>query len=68
MGELIHPGTAEVKKQLGEMVLGTLEQALNAMPDAETDEITQAHKYERTERQADTRAGHYHRTLPPPRG
>ena len=31
--------------------------------DAEADEITQAHKYERTENRADTRAGHYHRKL-----
>ena len=63
MGEIIHIDTAEVKKQLGEMVLGTVEQTLNAMLDAEADEITQAHKYERTESRADTRAGHYHRKL-----
>ena len=63
MGEIIHIDTAEVKKQLGEMVLGTIGQTLNAMPDAEADEITQAHKYERTESRADTRAGHYHRKL-----
>jgi putative transposase len=68
MGEIIHLDTAEVKKQLGEMVLGTVEQMLNAMPDAEADEITQAHKYERTESRADTRARHYHRALPSPRG
>ena len=63
MGEIIHLDTTEVKKQLGEMVLGTIGQTLNAMPDAEADEITQAHKYERTESRADTRAGHYHRKL-----
>ena len=68
MGEIIHIDTAEVKKQLGEMVLGTVEQTLNAMLDAEADEITQAHKYERAESRADTRAGHYHRALPSPRG
>lgn len=56
MGEIIHLDTAEVKKQLGEMVLGTVEQTLNAMLDTEADEITQAHKYERTESRADTRA------------
>ena len=63
MGEIIHLDTAEVKKQLGEMVLETVEQTLNAMLDAEADEITQAHKYERTESRTDTRAGHYHRKL-----
>ncbi len=47
MGEMIHLDTAEVKKQLGEMVLETVEQTLNAMLDAEADEITQAHKCER---------------------
>ena len=40
---------SEVKKQLGEMVLGTVEQTLNAMPDAGADEITQVRKYEHTE-------------------
>lgn len=55
MGEIIRLDTAEVKKQLGEMVLGTVEQTLNAMLDAEADEITQTHKYERTESRADTR-------------
>ena len=63
MGEIIHLDTAEVKKQLGEMVLGAVEQTLNALLDAEADEITQAHKYERTESRTDTRAGHYHRKL-----
>ena len=48
--------TAEVKNQLGKMVLETIEQTLNTMLDAEADEITQAHKYESTENRADTRA------------
>lgn len=56
MGEIIHLDTAEVKKQLGEMVLGTVEQTMNTMLDAEAGEITQAHKYERTESRANTRA------------
>ena len=33
------------------------------MLDAEADEITKAHKYERTEKRVDTRAGHYNRKL-----
>lgn len=45
------------------MVRKSVEETLNAMLDAEADEITQAHKYERTESRADTRAGHYTRKL-----
>ncbi len=42
MDNIIHLDEGKVKKQLGEMVLGTVEQTLNAMLDAEADEITQA--------------------------
>ena len=45
------------------MVRKSVEETLNAMLDAEADEITQAHRYERTESRADTRAGHYTRKL-----
>ena len=63
MGEIIHLNETEIKQQLGEMVRQTVEETLNTMLDAEADQITQAHKYERTERRADTRAGHYTRKL-----
>ena len=63
MGEIIHLKEEEIKAELGEMVRKTVEDTLNAMLDAEADEITQAHRYERTEERADTRAGHYHRKL-----
>ena len=63
MGEIIHLNEPEIKQQLGEMVRKSVEETLNAMLDAEADEITQAHKYERTESRADTRAGHYTRKL-----
>ena len=46
-----------------EMVRKSVEETLNAMLDAEADEITRAHKYERTSSRADTRAGHYTRKL-----
>jgi hypothetical protein len=36
------------------MALGTVEQTMNAVPNAEADEITQAHKYERTENRVGT--------------
>ena len=63
MGEIIHLNEPEIKQQLGEMVRKSVEETLNAMLDAEADEITQAHRYERTESRADTRAGHYTRKL-----
>ena len=63
MADIIHLNEEEVKSQLGEMVRQSVEDTLNAMLDAEADEITQAHKYERTEQRADTRAGHYNRKL-----
>ena len=63
MGEIIHLNESEIKQQLGEMVKKSVEETLNAMLDAEADEITKAHKYERTESRADTRAGHYTRKL-----
>ena len=63
MGEIIHLNEPEIKQQLGEMVRKSVEETLNAMLDAEADDITQAHRYERTESRADTRAGHYTRKL-----
>lgn len=63
MGDIIHLDEQEVKAELGEMVRKTVEETLNAMLEEEADEITQAHRYERTESRTDTRAGHYHRKL-----
>ena len=63
MESIIHVNEEEVKSELSEMVRKSVEETLNALLDAEADEITQAHKYERTESRADTRAGHYHRKL-----
>lgn len=45
------------------MVRKTVEETLNAVLDAEADQITQAHRYERSEKRVDTRAGHYTRKL-----
>jgi len=63
MENIIHVNEEEVKSQLSEMVRKSVEDTLNAMLDAEADQITQAHRYERSEDRADTRAGHYHRKL-----
>jgi len=40
-----------------------VEETLNAMLDAEADQIARAHKDEWTEKRLDTRAGHYNRKL-----
>ena len=63
MADIIQLNQEEIKSQLGELVRQSVEDTLNAMLDAEADQITQAHKYERTEKRLDTRAGHYNRTL-----
>jgi transposase-like protein len=63
MGEVIHIDEARIRDHLGEMVRGTVEEALNAMLDAEADRLCNASRYERTEARQDTRAGSYLRSL-----
>ena len=63
MGQVIQIDEARIRDHLGEMVRGTVEQALNAMLDAEADRLCGAGKYERTEGRKDTRAGSYERSL-----
>ena len=63
MGQVIQIDEARIRDHLGEMVRGTVEEALNAMLDAEVDRLCGASKYERTEGRKDTRAGSYERSL-----
>ena len=63
MADIIQLNQEEIKSQLGDLVRQSVEDTLNAMLDAEADQITQAHRYERTEKRQDTRAGHYNRKL-----
>ena len=63
MGQVIQIDEARIKDHLGEMVRGTVEEALNAMLDAEADRLCGASRYERNEGRKDTRAGHYERRL-----
>jgi len=63
MGEVIRIDEARIKDHLGEMVRGTVEEALNAMLDAEADRLCGAARYERNEGRQDTRAGSYDRSL-----
>jgi transposase-like protein len=63
MGQVIQIDEARIRDHLGEMVRGTVEEALNAMLDAEADRLCGAARYERTEGRQDTRAGNYERSL-----
>ena len=54
---------ARIRDHLGEMVRGTVEETLNAMLDAEADQLCGAGRYERSQARQDTRAGSYDRTL-----
>lgn len=63
MGQVIQIDEARIRDHLGEMVRGTVEETLNAMLDAEADQLCGAARYERNEARQDTRAGSYDRTL-----
>ena len=63
MGQVIQIDEGRIRDHLGEMVRGTVEEALNAMLDAEADALCGAACYERKEGRKDTRAGSYDRSL-----
>ncbi len=63
MGQVIQIDEARIRDHLGEMVRGTVEETLNAMLDAEADQLCGAGRYERSQARQDTRAGSYKRTL-----
>ena len=53
----------EVHKHLDEVVRDRVEATLNALLDAEADELCGARCYQRSDQRLDTRAGHYNRKL-----
>jgi len=57
---------ARTRDYPGELVRGSVEETLNALPDAEADRSCNAARYERTEARRDTRAGSYERKLQTP--
>src|ERR1700745_664380 len=63
MGQVIQIDEARIRDHLGEMVRGTVEETLNALLDAEADQLCGARRYERTDGRKDTRAGSYERQL-----
>ena len=52
---------AQIQDHLGEMVRSTVEETLNAMLDAEADQLCGAKRYERSDHRVNGRAGHYKR-------
>lgn len=63
LGKVIRIDESEIRGHLDKMVRGTVEETLNALLDAEADEMCQAQRYERSPERVDTRAGHYKRKL-----
>ncbi|PJZ59730.1 IS256 family transposase [Leptospira adleri] len=53
----------QLKKDLSELVRGSVEETLNALLDAEADKLCNATKYERNPDRVDTRAGSYSRNF-----
>ena len=49
MGQVIQIDEARIRDHLGEIVRGTVEETLNAMLDAEADQLCGAGRYERSE-------------------
>ena len=61
--KVIRIAESEIRGHLDEMVRGTVEETLNAMLDAEADEMCNAQRYEHSPDRVDTRAGSYKRKL-----
>ena len=63
LSKVIRIDESEIRGHLDEMVRGTVEETLNAMLDAEADEMCNAQRYEHSPDRVDTRAGTYNRKL-----
>jgi transposase-like protein len=63
LNKVIRIDEGEIRGHLDEMVRGTVEDTLNAMLDAEADEMCNAQRYEHSPDRVDTRAGSYKRKL-----
>ncbi len=63
LNKVIRIDESEIRGHLDEMVRGTVEKTLNALLDAEADEMYKAQRYERSPDRVDTRAGSYTRKL-----
>src|SRR5271157_4708676 len=63
LGDVIAINEGVIKDHLNKVVVKTVEETLNAMLDAEADQLCGAKRYEHSPDRVDTRAGHYTRSL-----
>lgn len=63
LGDVIAINEDLIKDHLAKVVVKTVEETLNALLDAEADELCGAKRYEHSEKRMDTRAGSYERQL-----
>ena len=63
LSKVIRIDESEIRGHLDKLVRGTVEETLNAMLDAEADEMCKAQRYEHSPDRVDTRAGNYTRKL-----
>jgi transposase-like protein len=63
LSKVIRIDESEIRGHLDQMVRGTVEETLNALLDAEADEMCKAQRYEHSPDRVDTRAGNYKRKL-----
>src|SRR5580658_8330786 len=63
LGPVVQIDEGRIQAHLDEVVRSTVEETLNALLDAEADELCGARQYERSEGRKDTRAGSYERQL-----
>ncbi len=63
LGKVIQIDESQLRGQLGELVRESVEDTLNAMLDAEADQLCKAKRYERSPERVSTRAGKYKRKL-----
>ena len=61
--DVIRIDQGQIKTHLDQVVRETVEQTLNALPDAEADALCGAKRYQRSPDRVDTRAGSYDRKL-----
>lgn len=61
LSNVIEINETQIQDHLGEMVRSTVEETLNAMLDAEADQLCSARRYERSNQRTNGRAGHYKR-------
>jgi putative transposase len=63
LGDVIAINEGVIKDHLNKIVVTTVEETLNALLDAEADQLCGAKRYEHSDARVDTRAGHYERQL-----